>query len=158
MRPMMDSVDEKIIQLLQKNARISIKDIASQVFLSSPAVTARIERLEKIGIIRGYHAQIDPEALGYRIKAFVNLEMEPSKKSEFYPYIETIPNVIECNCVTGDYAMLLQVEFWNTNELDHFVNELQRFGKTKTQIVFSTSVEHRNLPVRNPEEKAAAFA
>lgn len=158
MRPMMDSVDEKIIQLLQKNARTSIKDIASQVFLSSPAVTARIDRLEKIGIIRGYHAQIDPEALGYRIKAFVNLEMEPSKKTEFYAYVENVPNVIECNCVTGDYAMLLQVEFWNTNELDHFVNELQRFGKTKTQIVFSTSVEHRNLPIRNPEEKAAAFA
>ena len=158
MRPMMDSVDEKIIQLLQKNARISIKDIASQVFLSSPAVTSRIYRLEKIGIIRGYHAQIDPEALGYRIKAFVNLEMEPSKKTEFYAYVENVPNVIECNCVTGDYAMLLQVEFWNTNELDHFVNELQRFGKTKTQIVFSTSVEHRNLPIRNPEEKAAAFA
>ena len=158
MRPMMDSVDEKIIQLLQKNARTSIKDIASQVFLSSPAVTARIDRLEKIGIIRGYHAQIDPEALGYRIKAFVNLEMEPSKKTEFYTYIENVLNVIECNCVTGDYAMLLQVEFWNTNELDHFVNELQRFGKTKTQIVFSTSVEHRNLPIRNPEEKAAAFA
>ena len=158
MRPMMDSVDEKIIQLLQKNARTSIKDIASQVFLSSPAVTARIDRLEKIGIIRGYHAQIDPEALGYRIKAFVNLEMEPSKKTEFYAYIENVPNIIECNCVTGDYAMLLQVEFWNTNELDHFVNELQRFGKTKTQIVFSTSVEHRNLPIRNPEEKAAAFA
>lgn len=158
MRPMMDSVDEKIIQLLQKNARTSIKDIASQVFLSSPAVTARIDRLEKIGIIRGYHAQIDPEALGYRIKAFVNLEMEPSKKTEFYAYDENVPNVIECNCVTGDYAMLLQVEFWNTNELDHFVNELQRFGKTKTQIVFSTSVEHRNLPIRNPEEKAAAFA
>ena len=158
MRPMMDSVDEKIIQLLQKNARISIKDIASQVFLSSPAVTARIDRLEKIAIIRGYHAQIDPEALGYRIKAFVNLEMEPSKKTEFYAYVENVPNVIECNCVTGDYAMLLQVEFWNTNELDHFVNELQRFGKTKTQIVFSTSVEHRNLPIRHPEEKAAAFA
>ena len=81
-----------------------------------------------------------------------------SKKTEFYAYIENVPNVIECNCVTGDYAMLLQVEFWNTNELDHFVNELQRFGKTKTQIVFSTSVEHRNLPIRNPEEKAAAFA
>ena len=158
MRPIMDSVDEKIIQLLHKNARTSIKDIASQVFLSSPAVTARIDRLEKIGIIRGYHAQIDPEALGYRIKAFVNLEMEPSKKTEFYAYVENVPNVIECNCVTGDYAMLLQVEFWNTNELDHFVNELQRFGKTKTQIVFSTSVEHRNLPIRNPEEKAAAFA
>lgn len=158
MRPMMDSVDEKIIQLLQANARISIKDIAAQVFLSSPAVTARIDRLEKIGIIRGYHAQLNPEALGYRIKAFINLEMEAGRKEEFYPYIESVPNVLECNCVTGDYAMLLKVEFWNTNELDSFVNALQKFGKTKTQIVFSTSVEHRSLPVRNPEESSAAFA
>ena len=65
-------------------------------------------------------------------------------------FIDAIENVIECNCVTGEYAMLLEVEFWNTVELDHFINDLQRFGKTRTQIVFSTAVEHRNLPVRIP--------
>ena len=146
----LDSIDEKIIELLQENARISIKDIAAKVFLSSPAVTARIERLEKNGIIIGYHAQVDPAALGYRIKAFINLEVEPSQKQDFYPFIESIENVIECNCVTGEYAMLLEVEFWNTVELDHFINDLQRFGKTRTQIVFSTAVEHRNLPIRIP--------
>ena len=135
---------------MQENARISIKDIAAKVFLSSPAVTARIERLEKNGIIIGYHAQVDPAALGYRIKAFINLEVEPSQKQDFYPFIESIENVIECNCVTGEYAMLLEVEFWNTVELDHFINDLQRFGKTRTQIVFSTAVEHRNLPIRIP--------
>ena len=146
----LDSIDEKIIELLQENARISIKDIAAKVFLSSPAVTARIERLEKNGIIIGYHAQVDPAALGYRIKAFINLEVEPSQKQDFYPFIESIENVIECNCVTGEYAMLLEVEFWNTVELDHFIKDLQRFGKTRTQIVFSTAVEHRNHPIRIP--------
>ncbi len=149
MRPAIDQIDEKIIRLLQDNARISIKDIAAQVFLSSPAVTARIERLERNGVITGYHAQVDPEALGYRVKAFINLELEPAQKQEFYPFIKNMPYVVECNCVTGEYAMLIEVEFQNTVELDHFINELQRFGRTRTQIVFSTSVEHRNPPVRN---------
>ena len=89
MRPGLDAIDEKIIELLQENARISIKDIAAQVFLSSPAVTARIERLERNGIITGYHAQVNSEALGYRVKAFIHLEMEPAQKQEFYPFIQT---------------------------------------------------------------------
>ena len=143
----LDYIDRKIIKMLQKNARIPVKDIAKEVFLSSPAVSARIEHLEKSGIITGYHAQVDPMLLGYHIKAFINLEVEPSQKKVFYPFIQAIPNVIECNCVTGDYAMLIEVGFRSTIELDHFINELQQFGRTKTLIVFSTSVEHRDLPV-----------
>lgn len=112
-----------------------------------PPVSARIEHLEKNGLITGYHAQINPVFLGYHIKAFINLEVEPYQKKDFYPFIQSIPNVIECNCVTGDYAMLIEVAFRSTMELDHFINELQQFGRTKTQIVFSTSVEHRDLPV-----------
>lgn len=143
----LDNIDRKIIKMLQKNARIPVKDIAKEVFLSSPAVSARIEHLEKSGIITGYHAQVDPMLFGYHIKAFINLEVEPSQKKVFYPFIQAIPNVIECNCVTGDYAMLIEVGFRSTVELDHFINELQQFGRTKTLIVFSTSVEHRDLPV-----------
>lgn len=144
----MDNIDKKIIEMLQKNARIPIKEIAREVFLSSPAVSARIEHLEKSGVITGYHAQLNPEFLGYHIKAFINLEVEPYQKKEFYPFIQEIPNVIECNCVTGEYSMLIEVGFQTTVELDHFINVLQKFGRTKTLIVFSTSVEHRNLPVQ----------
>ena len=61
--------------------------------------------------------------------------------------MENMPNVIECSCVTGDYAMLLEVQFANTGELDDFINKLQRFGKTRTQIVFSTAVSHRGAPI-----------
>lgn len=149
MKTGLDSIDEKIVELLQENARISIKEIASQVFLSSPAVTARIERLENNGILVGYHAVVNPEALGYHVKAFINLDLEPVQKKDFYPFITKIDNVIACNCVTGDYSMLMEVAFTDTNELDKFINELQQFGKTRTQIVFSTSVEHRSVPVRS---------
>ena len=142
-----DAIDKKIIRILQKNARTPIKEIAREVFLSSPAVSARIERMEKSGLLSGSHAQVNYMLFGYHIKAFINLEVEPNQKKDFYPFIENIPNVIECNCVTGDYAMLVEVVFQTTVQLDHFINELQLFGRTKTLIVFSTSVEHRDVPV-----------
>jgi Lrp/AsnC family leucine-responsive transcriptional regulator len=142
---LLDAIDLQILNLLQKNGRISIKELAAQVYLSSPAVSSRIEQLEKNNYICGYQAVVNPIKMGYHIKAFVNLEVEPVCKKEFYPYIQTCNNVIECNCVTGDYSMLLEVLFPSTSELDGFIGELQRFGRTKTLIVFSTSVEHRGI-------------
>ena len=69
------------------------------------------------------------------------------QKPVFYPFIKKIPNVVECNCVTGDYSMLIETLFETTAELEHFINELQQYGRTKTQIVFSTSVEQRPVPI-----------
>ena len=105
----LDKVDKKIIQILQKNARTPLKEIAAQVFLSSPSVSARIEKLEHEGVITGYSAKVNPLYLNYHIKAFINLEVEPLQKPVFYPFIEKIPNVVECNCVTGDYSMLIDI-------------------------------------------------
>lgn len=149
----MDHIDRKIIDILQKDARSPLKEIADRVFLSSPAVSARIARLEKEGCLTGYQAQVDATKLGFLVKAFINLDMDPQRKPEFYPYIESCPNVVECNCVTGDYSMLIEVLFASTQELDHFINRLQQFGRTRTQIVFSTCVEHRGVPVSRPEEE-----
>lgn len=136
----MDKIDRKILSLLQENARYPLKYLAQKVFLSSPAVSTRIERLEKAGILTGYHATIDPVALGYHITAFINLTLDPKQKDEFYPYVKDCPNVLECNCVTGTYSIMLKVAFPSTMELDTFIGHLQRFGNTQTQIVFSTAV------------------
>ena len=135
----LDHIDRKILSMLQENARVSLKDIAQKVYLSSPAVSARIDALIESGYIEGFHARINTEKLGYHIKAFINLEVSPVDKKEFYPYIKS--------CVTGDYSMLLEVLFPSTDELDQFIGELQKYGRTKTLIVFSTSVEHRGLPI-----------
>ena len=140
-----DRIDEQIIRTLQENARIPLKALAKKVFLSSPAVSARIERLEREGIITGYHASVDRLKLGYHITAFINLEVEPCQKQEFYPYIKKCPNVLECSCVTGNYSMLIKVAFPSTMELDTFIGHLQHYGKTSTQIVFSTVVEPRGI-------------
>lgn len=141
----LDKTDLKIISMLENNARISVKEMAKETYLSSPAVSARIRRLEESGVISGYHAAIDYARLGYHIKAFINLEVNPSDKAEFYPYIKSLKNVVECSCVTGDYSMLNEVKYERPEELDHLVNDLQRFGHTKTLIAFSTSVRHRGI-------------
>ena len=141
----LDNIDKMIITMLQENARMSLKEIAQKVYLSSPAVSARIENLVQNGYIEGFHARINPIKLGYHIKAFINLEVSPIDKKDFYPYINRCKNVVECNCVTGDYSMLLEVSFPGTDELDQFIGELQKYGRTKTLIVFSTCVEYRGL-------------
>ena len=148
----MDEIDRKLVALLQKNARMPLKNLAEQVYLSSPAVSARIERLEKEHIIDSYEAKVNQASLGYHITAFINLEIVPAQKAEFYPFIQNCPNVLECNCVTGNFSMLLKVAFRNTVELDVFIGRLQKFGRTNTQIVFSTPVEHRGIDVTRIDE------
>ena len=92
----MDKIDKKIITFLQQNARMPLKALAENVFLSSPAVSARIERLEKEEIIEGYEVKINQLKLGYHITAFINLEVAPVQKPDFYPFIKSCPNVVEC--------------------------------------------------------------
>jgi Lrp/AsnC family leucine-responsive transcriptional regulator len=73
--------------------------------------------------------------------------MDPKLKPKFYPFIQENKHVLECDCVTGVYSMLIKVAFPNTQELDQFIGQLQQFGQTSTQIVFSTSVENRNISI-----------
>ena len=148
----MDKIDKKIIALLQENARYPLKYLEQQVYLSSPAVSARIERLEKSGVITGYHAAVDPITLGYHITAFINLTLDPKQKGEFYPFVTECPNVLECNCVTGMYSIMLKVAFPSTMELDTFIGHLQQYGNTQTQIVFSTAVPPRGIKLPEEEE------
>ena len=96
MKRELDTADRKIVELLQEDARLPLKSIADKVSLTSPTVSARIDRLEKDGVITGYRASVNPEVFDYRIKAFINLEVEPVRKKEFYPYITDCP---ECDRV-----------------------------------------------------------
>ena len=141
----MDQIDRQILKILQENARTPLKVIATKTFLSPPAVSARINHVEELGVISGYHAQINPFVLGYHILAFINLEVEPLRKPQFYPFADACPNVLECNCVTGPYSMLLKVAFPSMVELDGFIGQLQEFGRTSTQIVFSTHTGPRGV-------------
>ena len=86
----MDKIDSMLISLLQKNARTPLKVLASKVYLSAPAVSSRIDKLEKQGVILGYNAEIDKQKLGYHITAFINLELSANQKPEFYPLLLSV--------------------------------------------------------------------
>lgn len=141
----MDAIDLKIITLLQKNARMPLKLLAEKVFLSSPATAARIEKLERDGILESYTANVNLKKAGFPIIAFVQLDLDPKLKPTFYPFIQAHPNVLECNCVTGRYSQLIKVAFETTEALDSFVGELNNYGHTETQIAFSTPQPPRGL-------------
>ena len=150
----LDKIDMQILSILQTDARIQLKALAEKVFLSSPATSARLDRLEKEGYILGYQAQVNRPELGIHVTAFINLALEPKEKPLFYPFIKESPCILECNCVTGEYSMLMKAAFHSTVELDAFINKLQQFGKTNTQIVFSTSVEAKGIDFKKLDDWA----
>ena len=141
----MDASDRAILKALAKNGRTPIKQLAQEAFLSSPAVSSRLERLESKGVIKGYQAMLDYEALGYHIMAFVNIAIAPDRQPAFTEYAESCPNVLECHHITGTYSLLLKVAFCTTRDLEAFVGYLQKYGKTETQVVFSTLIEPRQI-------------
>ena len=143
----LDKIDRKILNILMVQAKKPLKEIAEAVFLSIPAVSARIEKMEREGYILGYQAEINPVLMGYGARAFIQLEVPQEKKEQFYQYASSHPQVMECNCVTGEYSMLLQVCFPSMEDLEHFTGELQQFGKARTHVVFSTPVRHRGIRV-----------
>ncbi len=152
----MDHIDKKLLRLLQENARYSLKQLSERVYLSSPAVAARIDKLEREGVINGYHADANLDRMGYPITVFINVEMNPKQKPSFIDFVKSTPNVLECNNVSGTYSMLLKAAFPSTVDLNRFVDQVQKYGTTETNIVFSTPVPARGImssEAENTEEE-----
>ena len=131
----MDEIDLKLLRLLQKLPHSDQDPCRRSAAVLSGRFRAHRAAGEG-GVIRAYTLDLDPLQLGHHILAYVHLDMQPAQKAEFYPFIAAIPNVLECNCVTGNYSMLIKVSFPSTQDLDGFIGKLQQFGKTETQIVF----------------------
>ncbi|MCQ2387279.1 MAG: Lrp/AsnC family transcriptional regulator [Clostridia bacterium] len=145
MKSVIDNTDLEILKLLQDDARISVKSISEKVYISQPTVSARIEEMTKKGIIKGYFTEIDDSVFNDNIKAYIDMEVSPERKEELYSLLKESKQVLECNRVTGEYSLLIKVVFKNTVDMDKFINTLQHYGRTKTQIVFSTVISRRGV-------------
>ncbi len=141
----LDDIDFRILKKLSSNARTPLKELSADAFLTTPAVSARLDKLEREGYIKGYHAEIDLEKLGYIVKAFIMITVEPEDRDKFTDFVKSEPHIIQCHHITGPYSMLMQVVFTTTSALDEFLGRLQVFGKTETQVVFSTIMENRGM-------------
>src|SRR5205809_4959697 len=107
----LDAIDLEIVDLLQQDARMTLRDLGTRVGLSGPAVAERVKRLEQRGVLSGYRAIVSPEKLGLPVVAFVTVAMP----YEFRPAdvleraVQHIDDVVECHRITGQDAYLLKV-------------------------------------------------
>ena len=97
----MDELDQQILGLLAKNARMPVKEIAREVSLTSPAVSSRIHRLEQEGVIGGYTVRINLPDSRTRVNALISLSIPPSMRESFLQELSTIPEVLQCFHLTG---------------------------------------------------------
>ena len=141
----MDITDHKIIEILQSDGRISMKDLGKIVGLTSPAVSERVKRLEEAGIITGYKAIVNPEKLNKTIKAFITVGLPADKYKDFIKLAENKNSIIECHHITGDDCLVLKVIVKNMDELEKLIDDIKSLGRTKTSVILSTPVETKPI-------------
>ncbi len=151
MNQKIDQYDQKILQLLQEDARMSHAEIGRQVHLSQPAVSERIKRLESNQIIRGYKADINPKALGYDITAMIRVSTQQGRP--YAQYVATCPEIVDCYTVTGEDGAVMRVLATDVEHLQRIINELNAFGSTSTAIVLTTHVTGKVIAVPHTAER-----
>lgn len=110
MRPL-DPIDRKILHALQQDGRVTMTELAAQVGLSATPCTERVRRLEREGIISGYHARVNPLALGLRVLVFIEIRVSnksPKVLDEIRQSLEKLDEITECHLVTGDFDYLIK--------------------------------------------------
>ncbi|MEQ8285907.1 Lrp/AsnC family transcriptional regulator [Thalassospira sp.] len=143
----MDEIDQKILKVLMRDARISQKELAAKVGLSAPGAAERVRRLEERGIIRGFTIDVDPEALGYPLQAIVRIRPLPGKLHIVQQLISEIPEFGECDKVTGDDCFVARLYVRSMGELDGLLDQIVDKAETNTAIVKSKPVERRMPPL-----------
>ncbi|AOE49946.1 Lrp/AsnC family transcriptional regulator [Kangiella sediminilitoris] len=138
----LDTVDKKILNLLQLEGRLSNSELAKRINLSPPATHARVKRLEQEGFIHQYAALVDRHRLGFDNLCFVEFSLQLHNSEQIQTVLATVkswPEVLECHNVTGEYDYLLKVAVRNTQSLESFVSEkmipLEGVARIHTSLV-----------------------
>ena len=140
-----DKKDQQIMQILQQNARTTIKEIADMIGMSSTPVFERIKKLEKNGFIDRYVALLNEAQLGYKMVAFVQISLKLHNLDEVNSFVEKItvfPEVMECYHTTGESDFLLKILVRDMDRFNEFIlyklSEIENLGHVKTQFALST--------------------
>lgn len=144
MNLLLDDIDRELLTALQKDARQTNAELARQVDLSATGLHKRLRRLEEAGIITGYVARVDREALGYDMLCFVQVTLqrhEPDAVDNFRREVQSMPEVLECHHLTGEFDYLLKVIVRNRKHLEQFIlntlTPVRGMDKIRTSLVLS---------------------
>ena len=150
---MLDDIDIKILEILQKQGRTRRNDLAEHVGLSLPAASERLRKLEESGIISGYFAKLDHKRLGKDITAFITATVDSSKHfSSFVDHLNNSDEILECHAITGEGTHMLKVRTENTASLEKLLAKIQSWQgvvKTTTSVVLSTAKETLRIKIHN---------
>jgi len=144
---LLDSYGRKLLDELQANARLSLAELGRRIGLSPTATAERLKQMEEVGILRGYTVQIDREALGLEVMAFIRMSCGGQNYYRLLEYIQTLEEVRECHHLTGGDDFLLKVTTTSMADLEALIEALLAYGNPVTSLVLSSPVEHRNYAV-----------
>jgi Lrp/AsnC family leucine-responsive transcriptional regulator len=151
----MDDIDRTLVTELRRNGRASWAELGRLVGLSGPSVTDRVARLEADGVITGYHAAVDPAALGRSVAALVGVHLsDTSDQDAVTGALERLEEVEDCWFVAGDESFLLKVRVPDVAALERTLSRLRRIrgvSRTRTTVVLSTKWEGRLAPAEPAE-------
>lgn len=141
----LDSVNRRLLHLLDRDARISTAQLARSVHMSAPAVRERIQALETAGVIRGYRVDLDPSAFGLTVSAWVRVRPSPGELGNTARLLQTMPEVMEAHRVTGEDCFIVRVIAPTIQDIEGLLDQLLVHGTTNSAIVVSTVVAPRSV-------------
>ena len=153
---LLDQIGWKLLHELQLNGRLSYAELGRRVGLTTPAVVERVRRMEEAGIIRGFHADVDPIKLGMPITAFIRMSVVGDVFTKIVAAVKNSPEVVECHRGTGADSFIMKVHVRSVEHLEALIDRLTPLGTTSTSIVLSSPVEKR--AVMRSEEAATGLA
>ncbi|HEY0125461.1 MAG TPA: Lrp/AsnC family transcriptional regulator [Rhizobium sp.] len=143
----LDAIDQRMLEALARNARISLKELAEAAGLSSPSAAERLRRLEERGVIAAFTVDIAPEAVGYPLQAIVRIRPLPGQLHVVQRIIQETPEFIECDKVTGDDCFIGRLVVRSMGELDGILDKITERAETNTSMIKATPVKRRLPPL-----------
>lgn len=139
----LDEVNLRLLEELRADGRVGFAELGRKVGMSPPAVAERVGRLERAGVITGYHAEVDPGAVGFPVAAIVRIRPSPGQLQRVREVAVETPEVGECYRITGDDCYLMKLHLRSIDDLEEVLDRFTPFGQTTTSIVHSTPVPQR---------------
>jgi len=143
----LDSTNRQLIDALQTDARLSLAELGRRVGLTAPAVAERVARLEEAGVIRGYHADVDPRALGLELSVVLRIRPAARMIAKVAELAQETPEVTECHRVTGEDCFVMRLHVRDVVHLEELIDRFVLYGQTTTSIVQSSPVPGRGAAV-----------
>ena len=143
----LDAVDRRILEELQRSARLTMAELGRRVSLTPPAVAERVQRLERDGVITGYHAHVDPRAIGHPVAAVVRVAPASRQLEKIREVARETPEVVECHRITGEDCFFLKLHLRSLDDLEAILDRFTPYGRTTTSLIHSSPVSGRPLPL-----------